>query len=985
LKKLILTGIFLISFSLLHVLHAQNFRYTQYTTNEGLPSDNVYCAAQDNHGFMYFGTDFGLVRYDGFLYKHYSNKEGLINKPITDMVYAGGDSIIFASYPDALQSIHADGRIDTIISKTELLFSIQQIVKHNKSFFIYQRDFPNYGILQGNKLTKIKLDSLSDIPGIVINCIFSYSATQIAIATNKGILIVTDGNKITRLLPGEPTFRALLTGKKELLIAGDKKIYRIDTLDHITILPVQLPQGFNTLHMEEDNSGAVWFRGLDKGIFRLSGNILSDMNTKLRMENYAINEFYKDNNSNFWICTNGAGILYFSKNQAEVFSTREGLVNNKVQRLLAMPGQLFIGTQNGLSVKKKSLITSPSIPKKADALQYIHKLFVAAPGVTGICITNVLAFDKDTSKITSMIKEQIIGNNRFRFYNSLFAWPENDSIAWMHVSKGNPLIRVNILNNSRTFYDVSQFAIRKFFAMRFFEGSYLLGSDKGILQIKNNQMQLKDSINDERPGQVMDMMINTKNELWLATEIGLFKYHNNQFTKLPKAASYGGNYCTSLAEDDKGNIWTSTWDGIFRTNGTQRFYYNNSSGLSSRIVNCILYNKEENKLYAGTDNGLTVFSQSPDEISFTQTVFIQASLNDATKKTFSDGARLQPLQNDLGFYLTIPYYDGHEEIIFEYKLDNKEWVREKNPQLNFTNLSGGQHILRVRPCINNLNLTGTESVFNFHIKIPFYREWWFILAVILIVQFVAIALINSINKKRKEKQVKQQMRQQQQMLEHASLKQQAFTSLLNPHFIFNALNSVQHFINQQDRQNANRYLSDFASLIRKNFDASQQTFIPLDAELENLRLYLQLEKMRFGEKINYSITTAEDLDTDNWMLPAMILQPFLENAILHGVMPATNNGELHIHFAQNQQHELIITIADNGIGIEKSRQLKSGKSHTSRGMQLIKERLELLGKLTGHTITLTISDQYPGAENPGTIVTLCYSEEVYNNYIKLQQ
>ena len=332
----------------------------------------------------------------------------------------------------------------------------------------------------------------------------------------------------------------------------------------------------------------------------------------------------------------------------------------------------------------------------------------------------------------------------------------------------------------------------------------------------------------------------------------------------------------------------------------------------------------------------------------------------------------------------MPYYEGHEDLIFEYSLDNKEWLQQKNPALNFENLKGGKHILKVRPRINNLNLTGTESTFNFEIKIPFYKKWWFILACIILLQVIIVAIVNHYNKKRKERQVKLQMLQQQQMLEHASLKQQAFTALLNPHFIFNALNSVQHFVNLQDRQNANRYLSDFASLIRKNFDASQQAFITLEAEQENLRLYLQLEKMRFGEKIQYSITTAEDIDTDNWMLPSMILQPFLENAILHGIMPATNNGELKIHFAENQQHELIITIADNGIGYEKSRRQKTGKSHTSRGMQLIKERLELLSKLSGNTITLTIEDQYPGKENPGTLVTLRYPEKVYNNYTKLQ-
>jgi two-component system, sensor histidine kinase YesM len=100
-------------------------------------------------------------------------------------------------------------------------------------------------------------------------------------------------------------------------------------------------------------------------------------------------------------------------------------------------------------------------------------------------------------------------------------------------------------------------------------------------------------------------------------------------------------------------------------------------------------------------------------------------------------------------------------------------------------------------------------------------------------------------------------------------------------------------------------------------------------------------------------------------------------------MPAAQNGELHIHFAE-QNKQLIITIADNGIGLEQSKQLRSTKKHNSRGMQLINERLELLGKLSGHSITLTIKEQFPGQDNPGTLITLFYPEEVYTNYIKLK-
>jgi len=983
LNKIILSFCCLLAFPFFQFAHAQNFRYTQYTTTNDLPSDNVYCAAQDNYGFLYFGTDFGLVKYDGFKFTHYSNKEGLINKPITDMVYAGGDSILFASYPDALQTIHADGRINTIINKIELGFSIQQIVKHHNSYYLFQRFLPNYGVLENGRLTKLRFDTITGIPDIQINCIVSLPENQLAFCTNHG-LFVMGNNKLLHVLQDEPLARAILTRNRQLLIAGNKKIFRLDPQLRETILPYQLPAGFSTLHMEEDNSGAVWFRGLDKGIFRLTVNGLSDMTAKLRMENYAINEFYKDSNGSFWICTNGGGLLFIAANQAEIYSTQEGLINNKVQRLLALPGQLWIGTQNGLSLKQGSAITSPSLPKADNGLQYIHKLFIAAPGITGISITNASAFDKDTSRLSSLVKDVRIDKKLFRLYNGLFAWQENDSIAWLHKSRGFPLVRINIRTNKRDYYDLSAHTIRKFFTMIAYEGSYWLGSDNGILKLRDNQFQKIDTINGEKLKQVTDFLVDAKNQLWVSTDIGLFSYKTGQFTTLPKASSYGGNYCTSLSEDDKGRIWASSWYGIFSTSGQERNYYSNSSGLPSRIINSIHFDKTEGKMYVGTDNGLTVFPHTPESVTFNQPVFIHATLGENAAKVIVDGAKLQPTQNDLGIYLSIPYYEGHDDISYEYKLDNNNWIDQKSPQLNFSNLAGGSHVLTVRPRIKNLNRTGTETAFHFEIKIPLYKKGWFIILSLLLLQAIIIVIINQVIKKRKQKQLKQQLALQQQMLEQASLKQQAFTALLNPHFIFNALNSVQHFINQQDRQNANRYLSDFASLIRKNFDASQQTFIPLEAEQENLRLYLQLEKMRFGDKINYSISTAEDLDTDNWMLPTMILQPFLENAILHGLMPATNSGELHIHFAQNQKKELLITIADNGIGMEKSRQLRSGKSHASKGMQLIKERLQLLGKLTGHTITLTITDQYPGAENPGTLVTLLYPEEVYTTYMRLQ-
>jgi LytS/YehU family sensor histidine kinase len=185
-------------------------------------------------------------------------------------------------------------------------------------------------------------------------------------------------------------------------------------------------------------------------------------------------------------------------------------------------------------------------------------------------------------------------------------------------------------------------------------------------------------------------------------------------------------------------------------------------------------------------------------------------------------------------------------------------------------------------------------------------------------------------------------------------------------------------------------LSDFATLIRRNFDAAQKQFIPLENEIENLRLYLQLEKMRFGDKVSYSIILQEEVDADNWMLPTLILQPFVENAVLHGIMPIQENGIITIQFNTEKttdgKENLLITIADNGVGLIKSAALNAGKKHQSRGMQLIKERLQILSKVTNTNIAFSIKNQYADiVEHPGTMVTISYPEQVYDAYMKINQ
>ena len=194
---------------------------------------------------------------------------------------------------------------------------------------------------------------------------------------------------------------------------------------------------------------------------------------------------------------------------------------------------------------------------------------------------------------------------------------------------------------------------------------------------------------------------------------------------------------------------------------------------------------------------------------------------------------------------------------------------------------------------------------------------------------------------------------------------------MNPHFIFNALNSVNHYISQNDERAANKYLSDFSKLMRSVMETSKHDLITLSDELEILRLYLQLEHSRFKEKFEYSFTLDDKIDTSEFKLPPMIIQPFLENAIWHGLRYVDGKGWLRIHFADGREG-LTVTITDNGIGRTKSLELKTRnqKMQSSTGMENIENRIRIMNELFKTSIQTKVSDAMQGAANPGTKVSL---------------
>ncbi len=200
-------------------------------------------------------------------------------------------------------------------------------------------------------------------------------------------------------------------------------------------------------------------------------------------------------------------------------------------------------------------------------------------------------------------------------------------------------------------------------------------------------------------------------------------------------------------------------------------------------------------------------------------------------------------------------------------------------------------------------------------------------------------------------------------------------SQMNPHFIFNALNSVNSFIAINDERTANKYLSDFSILMRSVLENSEEDFIPLSREIELIKKYTMLEHFRFKDKFDYTLTVDENLIIDEFQIPPMLLQPYVENAVWHGMRYKEEKGLLHINFSQKDKDTAVITVTDDGVGRERSKAMKTDnqRKQKSKGMGNIKKRIAILNEMYSDRVDVVITDVFDNGE--GTKVTLTLKKD----------
>lgn len=284
------------------------------------------------------------------------------------------------------------------------------------------------------------------------------------------------------------------------------------------------------------------------------------------------------------------------------------------------------------------------------------------------------------------------------------------------------------------------------------------------------------------------------------------------------------------------------------------------------------------------------------------------------------------------------------------------WRNTKSREISFYNLNPGHYQFEVKA----INVNGIKSkqaaVYQFFISKPFWKTTWFYLllffSILGIIAFIMKLIMKHALKKEKEKS------RIQQLVSDSQLK--ALQSQMNPHFIFNAINSIQAYILNNEKQIAYDYLAKFSSLIRKILFLSNQKTVLVKTEVETLELYIQLEQKRLKNKFDYQIEIDEELYDEEVQVPTLILQPFVENSIWHGLMNLNDSrkGLLRIT-GRMEDGELIVGVIDNGIGRGKAAEYQK-PNHDSMGINLIKDRLHVLGSdVQINYIDLLDSNQQP--------------------------
>jgi ligand-binding sensor domain-containing protein len=498
-------------------------------------------------------------------------------------------------------------------------------------------------------------------------------------------------------------------------------------------------------------------------------------------------------------------------------------------------------------------------------------------------------------------------------------------------------------------------------------GAYCYDPETKNLEIFNT----KSGLSSER---VYCLAKDSSGNVYVGTYDGLNIITNGKIRQINKNNGLRHPRVENIVTDKKGMVWITNFSSLIRYNPSNNSfeYFDERNGVNNSgfLVGSNCITSEGNILFGSTDGILVVDPGTPLSTSAKLRISIQRVYSDNAFERVADDKtiRLSHKNARLNFYYRIPDLVSSNRYLYRYRLEGLDtgWSSPTLDQQVSYSLRPGNYSFRVQVSYNKSTWFETGHGVSIYVSPAYWQTWWFWVLVILLAGSLVFWLV-----RRRIRSIKAKADLQQQL---AELEGKALRAQMNPHFIFNCLNAIQKLNVVKDFDASYHYLSRFSKLLRLVLDNSDKNMITLSQELEMNNLYLELESLRFKNSFEYVVEMYGIKDPEEILIPSLLLQPFIENAIWHGLMNKEGDKKLFICFHANDE-ELSCTIQDNGIGRERSSAIKGQKigSHyfESKGTKLSEHRIRLLNRMTGGLTKVEYEDLKDEAgDATGTRVTI---------------
>lgn len=981
---------------------SQIFNFRNYTYEDGLTHSEVYAVCEDGNGNLWVGTlGGGLLQFDGFNFTAYTEESGLLNDFVRSLMvdrqgrvwigteagvclYDGRDFLL----PDTLNTGPGIRTITSLLQD-----------RHNNYWMGTEKD--GIYVLSDTGYTHITTEN--GLPDEHINCLNQGPDSAIWIGTEKGAVIF-DGQYFSSLtrrdgLPSNLIRGICDDGKENVWIAtynGGVSRYAGDSLVNYSI-----DQGLSSRRVYavlKDFKGNLWF-GTDRGVTKFDGERFRIYNESHGLPSNIVVSLFQDSSGSIWFGTSGGGLSRLDSERFIYYPENDRMGRRIFSLIQATNGNMIFGSsEGGVTVfdgKQYSLLKGSGrfTSSKVQALFYdpdstlwigtnddgafafdregFHK-YTVNEGLPG---NNISDFTADTAgniwistldsglcvlslRTDSLPKILSLNGLTGRKIYCLFA--DRNGNIWAG-TENEGLYKISLSSFADSLFSIAQYttdnglgnnSVKSIISDSF--GNKFLGTaGGGITIMTDTAFIIIDKQNGLYSNNVYSLILDDHNRLWVGTERGVDRITFDIGFRISECIHFGrvegfrgiDNYRNAVCRDAEGNIWFGTINGVVRYCPQQDVYVDH---------------RPETHL-----SGIKLFYRSIVETPFADSLKawypVPASL------------KLPHTKNNLTFEFIGILLRNPEAVRYRWKLEgfDEDWTPPLNQrEVTYSNLPPGDYTFYVTSG-NELNQWNEDPVsYSFSIAPPLWKKRWFrVTALLVVVLLITGIILLRFRRIRKRNQLAQERLEMEKNI--IELEQEAARLQMNPHFIFNSLNSIQGFIASNEPFQAKRYLAKFARLMRLILENAREEYIPLQNEIDILDNYLELEKLRTNDKFDFSIETDQDIDPENLDLPPMMLQPFVENAVVHGLSGKAGRGNLTIRFSV-ADNSLLCEIIDDGIGRERAakNKLQSASGHKSTGISVTKKRLQQLKVLTGKEAGVSIEDLTAEGKPAGTKVTI---------------